>query len=182
MRVGHRRWGGVRACADRSPCLIVVRCGSPYLVSPGECPGLFPPFQVYKKSRRLLADWERPDLTVDPRVFSECAPRGADSGKPGVTACRYKMWMGTMCGVRCSGTQSEVRTSMPRAVHTTLMRFRLGCWDLDVSRFARQRGRKPRGERTCRVCGGTEVEDELHVLLECSAHEPLRRAVVLPMV
>jgi hypothetical protein len=70
---------------------------------------------------------------------------------------------------------------MPRAVHTTLMCFRLDCWDLDVSRFMRQPGCKSRGERTCRrVCGGTEVEDELHVLLECPAYEPLRRAVGLP--
>ncbi len=76
---------------------------------------------------------------------------------------------------------AHLMASMPRAVHTTLMRFRLGCWDLDVSRFARQPGRKPRGERTCRMCGGTEVEDELHVLLECPAYEPLRRAVGLPI-
>jgi hypothetical protein len=30
------------------------------------------------------------------------------------------------------------------------------------------------------VCGGTEVEDEMHVFLECPAYEPLRRAVGLP--
>ena len=136
---------------------------------------------LQKFRERLLADWEGPELAVDPRVFPESAPRGADSGKPGVTACRYQMWMGVEYDAAEHRVKlAHLRASMPRAVHITLMRFRLGCWDLDVSRFARQPGRKPRGERTCRVCGGTEVEDEMHVFLECPAYEPLRRAVGLP--
>ncbi len=40
--------------------------------------------------------------------------------------------------------------------------------------------RKPRAERTCRVCNSSSVEDEKHVLMECPAYEPLRRAVGFP--
>ena len=45
------------------------------------------------------------------------------------------------------------------------------CWDLEVNR---PQGRE-RGCRTCRVCGDQQaVEDELHVLCECPAYEPIR--------
>ncbi len=67
--------------------------------------------------------------------------------------------------------------------HTALMRFRLGCLcgtlmcrPLHANRYIR----KPRAERTCRVCNSSSVEDEKHALMECPAYEPLRRAVGFP--
>jgi hypothetical protein len=69
---------------------------------------------------------------------------------------------------------------MPRNHHEALMRFRLGRLDLDVSLFALKPVRKPRAERTCRVCKGSSVEDEKQVLMECPAYEPVRRAVGFP--
>ena len=127
--------------------------------------------------QRLLLDWNSSDIDMDPRVFPEFAAGDIDRGKPGVTVCRYSNWMGVAYAP--DEHTKKLRACMPRKHHTTLMRFRLGCWDLDVSRFAR-RPRKPRVERTCRVCRGDMVEDEFHVLMECPVYEPLRRAVDFP--
>ena len=64
---------------------------------------------------------------------------------------------------------------IPRKHHIELMRFRLGCWDIEANR---PRGRA-RADRVCRFCatqGTRAVEDELHVLLECPAYAEMRLA------
>ena len=119
--------------------------------------------------RRLLVHWDSPDMTLNPRVYPE--------GGTGVTACRYLHWMGVVYSAREHKARlSHLGTCIPRAHHVALMRFRLGCWNLDVSRFARKPGRKARTERKCRACGSGEVENERHVLMECQVYEPLRVA------
>jgi hypothetical protein len=47
------------------------------------------------------------------------------------------------------------------------MRFRLGCWVLQVNR---PNGRE-RAARTCRLCACGAVEDELHVFMEGPAYD-----------
>ncbi len=94
---------------------------------------------------------------------------------------RYAHWMGVAYKPgEHKKKLAHLRVCMPRKHHIALMRFRLGRWDLDVSSFARKPVRKPRAERTCRVCNSSSVEDEKHVLMECPAYEPLRRAVGFP--
>ena len=128
----------------------------------------------------MLSDWSSSDLDRDPRDFPESREGERDRGGPGVTACRYLKWMGVAYTPEAHKKRlDDLRVCMPRKHHTALMRFRLGRWDLDVSRLAR-RPSKPRAERTCRVCRGGAVEDEFHVLMECPAYEPLRRAVEFP--
>jgi hypothetical protein len=136
---------------------------------------------LLKFRRRLLLDWTSTDLDRDPRGFPEYADRAGARGA-GVTACRYLKWMGVAYTAQDHKLKlSHLRASMPRKHHTALMRFRLGRWDLEVSRLARGPGRRPRAERICRVCSTQgAVEDELHVLIECPVYEPLRRAVNVP--
>ncbi|GLC60471.1 hypothetical protein PLESTB_001617100 [Pleodorina starrii] len=132
--------------------------------------------------RRLLLDWSSGSLDRDPRNFPEYEEGGVGRGAPGVTACRYLKWMGVAYSYSDhKRTLDHLKVCMPRKHHTALMRFRLGRWDLDVSRFARGPGRKPRAERICRVCHGGSVEDELHVLMECPGYTPLREATGFPM-
>lgn len=131
--------------------------------------------------RRLLADWQSPELDQDPRSFPEAAGIGGAGPGRGVTACRYSKWMGVVYSAgKPKDKVSHAGVSMPREHHKALMRFRLGCWDLEVYRLAHGPGRKPRAERTCRVCGGNEVEDEYHVLMECQVYAPLRQGAGLP--
>ena len=132
--------------------------------------------------RRLLLGWEAGDLRKDPREFQEYVEGDSERNGPGVTACRYAQWMGVAYSPEDHRKRlGHLRVCMPRKHHTALMRFRLGRWDLEVARLARRPGRKPRAERVCRVCRGGAVEDERHVLLECPAYEPLRRAVGFPI-
>ena len=75
---------------------------------------------------------------------------------------------------------SHLGSSMPREHHRALVRFRLGCWDLDVSRLARGPDRRLRAW-LCRVCQGGNVEDERHVLLECPRYAQLRQGAGIPI-
>ena len=60
---------------------------------------------------------------------------------------------------------------MPLGLHQTLMRFRLGCWDLEVN----QPAGRTRAQHTCRVCDDqAAVEDEKHVFYECPCYEHIR--------
>ena len=114
---------------------------------------------------KLDSKWTGDEVAcVDPRCF----PLNAS----GVKSCRYANWMGLPFK---AGDQvqwlAHTKTVMPAAKHQLLMRFRLGCWELEVNR---PNGRT-RAERTCRVCGdNAAVEDELHVLCECPCYERLR--------
>ena len=121
---------------------------------------------------------------MEPRSFPEAGgvagPSG--SGRPGVTMCSYSRWMGVAYSAeKLNERLSHLGTSMPREHHKALIRFRLGCWDLEVSRLARASEHRPRAERTCRVCQGGGVEDERHVLLECPCYAQLRQRVGLPV-
>ena len=59
---------------------------------------------------------------------------------------------------------------------SALIRFRLGCWDVEANRPVRNGVRRLRAQRWCRVCRGECVEDEKHALLECEAYAELRVA------
>ena len=52
------------------------------------------------------------------------------------------------------------------------MRFRLGCSDIMVNKG--RMNRTPRAERLCTFCDKNVVEDERHVLLECTAYTEAR--------
>ncbi|GIL44496.1 hypothetical protein Vafri_1946 [Volvox africanus] len=60
---------------------------------------------------------------------------------------------------------------IPMSVYTSLLRFRLGAWALEVNR---PNGRL-REQRWCRVCNNADsVEDEYHVVMECPAYTEMR--------
>ena len=52
------------------------------------------------------------------------------------------------------------------------MKFRLGCWKLAVH-TGKVMG-VPRHERVCMLCDQHAVEDERHVVFECSKYDGLR--------
>ena len=90
--------------------------------------------------------------------------------------CRYKHWMGLIDAKGGpDGLLGHTCSDIPRKHHVALMRFRLGCWDLEANRP----GGRVRAGRVCRFCatqGTRAVEDELHVLLECPAYAEMRLA------
>ncbi len=98
------------------------------------------------------------------------ALRDNPSGVIRVKACRYHNRMGV---TPCEGLRPrrDGRPTLPQNLHRVLVRFRLGCWELEVNR---PNNDHERAVSTCRlgVCGA--VEDELHVFMECPAYDSLR--------
>ena len=98
---------------------------------------------------RFDDDWSNERLNSDPRLFA------SDGLQPGVKMCRHARWM---------GKEKHLKGYIPRKLQTSLMRFRLCVWDIEVNRP----GGRDRADRWCRVCmDRSAVEDEKHVLLEC---------------
>ena len=123
---------------------------------------------------RFMSDWDSPRLLGDPRAFV------SDRLQPGVKMCRYKHWMGYTASRDHKHGVGHVGIYIPRRQHVALMRFRLGCWDLEANRPAIGGSHRPREQRVCRMCNAGAVEDEQHVLLECVAYAELRSATQLP--
>ncbi|MFY7872612.1 MAG: RNA-directed DNA polymerase [Limnohabitans sp.] len=107
----------------------------------------------------MHADWGSTRLHVPPRDFASTPGRAAPG--PGVKMCRYAHWM---------GDPVHLPTYMSHTLRKSLMRFRMCVTALEVNR---PQGRS-RSERTCKVCNGGQVEDEQHVLLECTAYTNIR--------
>jgi hypothetical protein len=84
----------------------------------------------------------------------------------------YVTWVGMPVGK----PHVHVNQVIPRTMHATLMRFRIGCWSiLEVNKDRSMgRGRRTRADRICTKCAAHTVEDELHVLLECSFYDDIR--------
>ena len=126
-------------------------------------------------TNQLMHEWTASCLSTDPRGFPETEGR-ARQGAPGVKMCRYVQWMGL--------PQADAMIDHERLAHMrdfvaykhlfALIRFRLGCWDIEANRPVHNGTRRARSMRWCRVCGDSKVEDEKHVLLECSAYDHLR--------
>ncbi|EFJ40655.1 hypothetical protein VOLCADRAFT_108067 [Volvox carteri f. nagariensis] len=78
-------------------------------------------------AKRLDARWECPNTLGDPRVFP--------IGITGAKACRYMNWMGAAPsrGARLDWLE-HTKGTMPQRLHHVLMRFQLGCWELEVNR------------------------------------------------
>jgi hypothetical protein len=129
--------------------------------------------------KRLMAAWHADDLppTVDPRTYF---------GPSGPAVCRYASWMGGITwdvaapqGRLMPVPHARVAISPDR--HRTLMRFRLGVWDLSN---AYPLPGTLRCERVCMFCArraeqglpcpASIIEDEQHVMLECPAFQSLR--------
>ncbi|GIL56604.1 hypothetical protein Vafri_11940 [Volvox africanus] len=64
-------------------------------------------------------------------------------------------------------------TLITPALFTSLIRFRLCCWAIEVNR---PKGRA-RAVRHCPMCEREATEDEYHVLMECSAYGGLRQEI-----
>ena len=113
---------------------------------------------------RFEEDWRSSRLGADPRAFVT-----QDGVKPGVKMCRYKHWM---------GEPRHTQIYIPRAWHTSMMRFRLGVWMIEANNPRGVSGaHRERSERLCPLClasGSSHVEDERHVLLECGAYDDIR--------
>ena len=116
---------------------------------------------------RFDEDWRSNVLSIEPRTFVS-----QEGTKPGVKMCRYKHWM---------GEARHTQVYIPRAWHTSLMRFRLGVWLIEANKPRGATGQhRDRAERFCPIClaaGCPQVEDERHVLLECEAYEDIRSAL-----
>ncbi len=73
---------------------------------------------------------------------------------------------------------SYLQQHVPRKHLITLARLRMCDWPLEVSRrkvrMAEGWVDRPRSDRLCRLCGQA-VEDEKHVMFECSAYSFVRR-------
>jgi hypothetical protein len=98
------------------------------------------------------------------KTFSdmECAdPRTAPSR--GVALVRHSVWFEDTLS-RC------LYLSAPEAYLKVLMRFRMGCSPLRIHDH-----RLTRTDRVCTLCVSQCLEDEKHVLFECSAYRDLRR-------
>ncbi len=86
--------------------------------------------------------------------------------------CRYKHRCGLSHEQGKAAWLPHIKVFIPVHPHKKLMRFRLGCWPLAANRS----NGFPKEERTCPVCQSEAVEDEEHVLLQCTAYESLRRS------
>jgi hypothetical protein len=66
--------------------------------------------------------------------------------------------------------------ALPKAHLNSLLKFRMGSHNL--RRVVGAYTREPRDTRVCRMpgCGGSHVEDELHIVFECPAFAPQRTA------
>ncbi|GIL51505.1 hypothetical protein Vafri_7470, partial [Volvox africanus] len=107
---------------------------------------------------RMRVDWMSDRITVSPRVFV------SDGHQPGIKMCRYVHWM---------GDPNHMEGYIPHTHHTSLIRFWLCCWAIEVNR---PKGRA-RAVRHCPMCEREATEDEYHVLMECSAYEGLRQEI-----
>jgi hypothetical protein len=125
-----------------------------------------------------MHEWEADCLAVDPRDFPESGGRRVSPGAPGVKMCRYKQWMGLpqLDSMITDGRLAHMREYVTYKHLIALIRFRLGCWDLEVNRPKAGNLYRPRSQRVCRMCDCGRVEDEKHVLLECGRYASLRQA------
>lgn len=126
---------------------------------------------------KLMQEWRAESMQNDPRTFPESGGRRGNAGMPGVKMCRYTQWMGVpqLDGAVSTGRLEHMATYVTHKHLLALIRFRLGCWDIEVNRPMEGQRYRARGERVCRFCG-SGVEDERHVLLECSKYASLREA------
>lgn len=121
----------------------------------------------------LMRPWRTPELAfANPRTFQV-----EDYDNVPSMVCRYSSYMGAMTSDKHKPLPApHAHLVTLRSHHTSLMRFRLGVWDLEVNR---PHGRERR-DRVCRLCEGRDgqrvIEDECHVLLECPAYDALRHA------
>lgn len=108
--------------------------------------------------RRLRPEWTASELQCDPRSFPE-------GGRNGVKLCRYRHWMGLP---EEGQAHAHLAAGTTRQHHIVFLRFRLLCWSIAINRP----GGLPRAERRCPNC--SHVEDEFHVLFECSHYADLK--------
>ena len=92
----------------------------------------------------------------------------------GVKLCTYISWF---AGSSWKAYHRHITaTNIPKGAHRTYMRFRLGCADTEVNngRFITTQCRIPQAQRLCRCCNNSQVEDDLHLVLECPAYTHIR--------
>ena len=58
-------------------------------------------------------------------------------------------------------------------VMSTFVRFKLSCHELGIE-LGRWKDRKPRRDRVCTLCDCGALDDEMHMVYECPALEPVR--------
>ena len=76
---------------------------------------------------------------------------------------KYHQWFG-------GAHRKHLGVCLPNHCLTNLVRFRLG----STSLYANDQHNVPREQRLCKLCGSCKVEDELHVVFECSFYNVLR--------
>ncbi|GIL54492.1 hypothetical protein Vafri_10005, partial [Volvox africanus] len=72
-----------------------------------------------ERRSRMRVDWMSDRITVSPRDFV------SDGHQPGIKMCRYVHWM---------GDPNHMDGYIPHTHHTSLIRFRLCCWAIEVNR------------------------------------------------
>jgi hypothetical protein len=97
---------------------------------------------------------------------------------PRITTCfprfsTYVHWS----GVAATKYHPHMSMLIPPHKHRLLMLFRLGSWvclHVHSGRLLSRRQRVARCNRTCTHCGTGQVEDELHVVFECTSYQGIR--------
>ena len=101
-------------------------------------------------------------LHHDPR---QCPSEGA-------ARCTYLRWFGSKPEGRSIYHPHVRLVGVAASHHKLLMRFRLGCWKIAV--VLGRHNNTPRERRLCEHCGSNQVEDERHVVFECSLYGDIR--------
>ena len=108
---------------------------------------------VMEKLDLRYSRWKGDVLQTDPRVAQS----------KGVAFVKHHHWFSTQDRPYMNMCTSQRHTEC-------LLKFRLGATDLRIN----DHHIKVRTERKCILCGSGQVEDELHVALECDYYRPLR--------
>lgn len=115
---------------------------------------------------RLCAAWATFDDPPNPRSYNG----------PDYTLCAYSAWMAKplVASEEAGDPTRYLSLAMPlRHVHA-LATLRACAWPLAIYRPLVGAVRRGRSARVCKFCTQDVVEDEQHVVLECSAYSALR--------
>ena len=109
----------------------------------------------------LMGEWKAESICADPRAFPESGGHRNTAGGPGVKMCRYTQWMGVpqLDAAVKQGILPHMKEYVTHKHLMALIRFRLGCWDIEVNRPVAGGRYRPRNDRVCRLCRGG-VEDD----------------------
>jgi hypothetical protein len=99
-------------------------------------------------------------------------PRQMADTQKGVKLATYMNWFRPITGIDRGTAFWSLLNDWPDIM--IVAQFRLGSHSLFVESMRWKRPHVPRSQRICRCCSLGQVEDELHVAVECPAYNMLR--------